>query len=713
MTKLGNLLITNTKLLLIALFLVIHTISVAHATNNYEDRLEIKTDLSIGTNSTKWIPLPIRTGEQTAAGFPGGEGMQQIYDLVYSPSNPDVVYMGTDTSQVWKSTDGGRSWMWSGWGFNAHGARSIVVDPDDTNRVWAAGFFGGDKRNALRGVFFSENGGKHWMLLQKMGFFKGSSRGKMLALIEENGVKKLFASPKGGKLFVSADNGQKWSELKYDFIDIHDLEPDPCRAGHLYVACEKGLFLIAPGSNTPIRIGFGLPHRPLSISASRDPRGIIFAALGKDGIYKSENYGNSFRRLSMGRFLVGSFNEVTVSPANGKIAYTMPHLSKLYQGIFVTIDGGDNWTKIGNRSKKINRRHFIQYKLGQWRHGPIAAHPENEQTALIGVNGNDTVVRTDDSGKTWGYSNHGYRGGRMRDMTFLNHETFIIALTDFGLWLTSDAGQSFSHLDTGRMFGSMSSYSVNASYKQMDEKGFNILASLGSWSKKAVILSEDSGRTWKRFKEQSGVHNFSAFHNKDSKTLYSGNYISWDKGISWKKSPNEIRAVFPENNDIVFALNKTHLGIECRRSTDRGKNWQTVGTVIKNTHVTDIAVHPTNPDRIWLASNRGVLILKANQWIRRDQKNGLTADSHGLVIIQCIAVDPKNPSVVYAGRRGVAIGPSNGIFRSMDGGMSWQNFSGNLPDVIDVWSIKISPFSDRCLFIGTSLGTYKMCKDDL
>jgi len=52
--------------------------------------------------------MPLRTPEQKSAGLPGGEGMQQIYDLAYSPSNPSIVYLGVDTSQVWKSIDGGK-----------------------------------------------------------------------------------------------------------------------------------------------------------------------------------------------------------------------------------------------------------------------------------------------------------------------------------------------------------------------------------------------------------------------------------------------------------------------------------------------------------------------------------------------------------------------------------------------------------------------------
>ena len=71
-------------------------------------------------------------------------------------------------------------------------------------------------------------------------------------------------------------------------------------------------------------------------------------------------------------------------------------------------------------------------------------------------------------------------------------------------------------------------------------------------------------------------------------------------------------------------------------------------------------------------------------------------------------MDPINPSVLYVGRRGGIVGQSNGVFKSTDGGMNWIKASDNLPDPLDVWSINISPFHDRSVYIGTSFGTYKL-----
>ncbi|NOZ95361.1 MAG: hypothetical protein GXP47_11595 [Acidobacteria bacterium] len=53
-----------------------------------------------------WTPLPLRSAAQVAAGVPGGEGMQMIWDLEIAPSNRNVAYLVSDTSQVWRSGSG-------------------------------------------------------------------------------------------------------------------------------------------------------------------------------------------------------------------------------------------------------------------------------------------------------------------------------------------------------------------------------------------------------------------------------------------------------------------------------------------------------------------------------------------------------------------------------------------------------------------------------
>ena len=49
----------------------------------------------------RWEPIPLTTVQQNNAGVAGGEGFQKVMCIVYAPSDPDIIYFGTDTAQVW------------------------------------------------------------------------------------------------------------------------------------------------------------------------------------------------------------------------------------------------------------------------------------------------------------------------------------------------------------------------------------------------------------------------------------------------------------------------------------------------------------------------------------------------------------------------------------------------------------------------------------
>jgi photosystem II stability/assembly factor-like uncharacterized protein len=94
-----------------------------------------------------------------------------IGDFALEPGNPEVIYVGTGEANVrnsvsfgrgmYKSTDGGATWRFIGLGDTRHIAR-VMVDPRNVNTVWvcAVGHMSGP--NAERGVFVSRDGGETW-----------------------------------------------------------------------------------------------------------------------------------------------------------------------------------------------------------------------------------------------------------------------------------------------------------------------------------------------------------------------------------------------------------------------------------------------------------------------------------------------------------------------------------------------------------------------
>ena len=88
-----------------------------------------------------------------------------------APSNPSIIYVGTGEADlrsditygggVFKSTDGGTHWQFTGLGDSRHIGR-VLIDPHDPDLVLVAAVGHAYGPNVERGVFRTTGGGKSW-----------------------------------------------------------------------------------------------------------------------------------------------------------------------------------------------------------------------------------------------------------------------------------------------------------------------------------------------------------------------------------------------------------------------------------------------------------------------------------------------------------------------------------------------------------------------
>ena len=182
-----------------------------------------------------------------------------------------------------------------------------------------------------------------------------------------------------------------------------------------------------------------------------------------------------------------------------------------------------------------------------------------------------------------------------------------------------------------------------------------------------------------------------------------GLWKTTDAGISWKPVTDGLIthssvgavAVSASNPDVVYiGTGESDIrgniiqGGGAYKSTDGGKTWAHIG--LADTQViAKIRVHPTNPDLVYVAAfghhaapnpDRGVYRSKdgGKTWDKilfRDNKTGANE----------LIIDPNNPQVLYAAlweayRNAFEMssgGPGSGIFKSTDGGDHWTEMSRN------------------------------------
>ncbi|MBI2797004.1 MAG: sialidase [Gemmatimonadetes bacterium] len=181
-----------------------------------------------------------------------------------------------------------------------------------------------------------------------------------------------------------------------------------------------------------------------------------------------------------------------------------------------------------------------------------------------------------------------------------------------------------------------------------------------------------------------------------------GLWKSTDGGIHWSaifedqpvSSIGSI-AVAPSDANVVwvgtgepFIRSHISLGWGVFKSTDAGKSWTRMG--LDNTgRISRIVVHPTNPDLVYVASLGHAYGPQPERGIYRSADGGKSWERvlfvNDSVGASDIVMDPVNPRILYAGMWQVEIhtwgrlsgGAGSGIWKSTDGGTTWKRLTGN------------------------------------
>src|SRR4029078_2041658 len=140
------------------------------------------------------------------------------------------------------------------------------------------------------------------------------------------------------------------------------------------------------------------------------------------------------------------------------------------------------------------------------------------------------------------------------------------------------------------------------------------------------------------------------------------------------------------------------------KSNDNAVSFQPVFQTYGSASIGDIAIHPTNPDIVYVGTgepnNRQTSSF--GDGIYKTTDGGLTFTNIGLKDTQTIArivIDPKNPETVYVASPGHLFGPNpeRGIFKTTDGGKTWNNVKF-IDDDTGFTDIAIDPSNSNILY---------------
>ncbi len=224
---------------------------------------------------------------------------------------------------------------------------------------------------------------------------------------------------------------------------------------------------------------------------------------------------------------------------------------------------------------------------------------------------------------------------------------------------------------------------------------------------KSSLLTE----TW----EQRGPTNVGArvadlaIHPTNPDIIYAGIatggvFKSIDGGTSWTPIFDDQAvltvgavALDPQNPETVYvgtgeanAISYSFFGVGMFKSTDGGGTWQPSG-LDETRYIARIVVDPTDSDRLYVAATGKLFGTGPHRGVFRSLDGGGSWDRVFALTdsTACtdVAIDPQNPQTVYAVMwervRGLNYrtsgGPSSGVWRSNDGGDNWEQLTVGLP----------------------------------
>jgi len=648
-----------------------------------------------------------KTSASTWTGLGPGNIGGRVRSIVVSPVNSAQILIGSVSGGIWKSTDGGASWTPKSDSLDVMAIGSMVIDPTNSNVVYAGTGEGWLNSDAVYGggIYKTTNFGDTWTLLP-------STTGASVS--EFRDVMKMAADPSGniyaatkdyfyeygggnyttsGGLFMSANGGTSWTKISSTMSATNYFPADdviPVSQSVIVYAVESngstlgGIYRTTDGGATWGEITSTLPTSNYRrIALAHDPN-------------------NSNTILAVFESL-----DLTAAGDGG------------LKGIFKSTDAGATWTQLAS-PPKIQSTGGLSYLKDQgWYDNVIAIDPNNSNNIYVG--GID-LMKSTDGGSHWSqvsywslFYNSPYVHADHHAIVFdKNNANTVFDGDDGGVYKTTDGGSHWTSLNNGL---AITQFYGGAVFK-------NGSTYFGGTQDNGHLKYSGSGSTWTE--AVSGDGGYAAQDQTNSTVsyeeyVYLGMAKSTDGGVNWSNCITGLSDANDDNKCLFiapFAMNPENSSVLIAGSnrvwltTNSASSWTSASGVFQASyHVSAVAVVNGASNYLAFAGTTGGKIFRC---VNLNPSTGdsvwqeITPAGNNGAWVRRVVVDVNNKNRIFACYGGYNVTgtlTSRHVWYSTDQGTTWSDISQNLPNV-PVHSLIIDPNSSASVYVGTETGVY-------